>query len=124
MKNNRRDFLKVAGAAGIGVMGSGIMLSSLSSCNTPETEGSAPAVADETFDAAKQSIIGLYGPWANSLMGDKIPSHSFRNSKWQDLNTWHNAAKERINDRLGIPDIGGTPEVTVKKQYEYDGLHI
>jgi len=125
MKNNRRDFLKVAGAAGIGVVGSGILLSSLSSCNEPEAEGTAAAAAtDETFDAAKQSIIGLYGPWANSLMEGKVPSHSFRNSKWQDLNTWRTAAKERINDRLGIPDIGGTPEVTVKKQYEYDGLHI
>jgi len=125
MKNNRRDFLKVAGVgvAGIGVMGTG-MLSTLSSCNESATEGSVPPVIDESFDAAKQSIIGLYGPWANSLMENKIPSHSFRNTKWQDLDTWRSAAKERINDRLGIPEIGGTPTVTVKKQYEYDGLHI
>lgn len=125
MKNNRRDFLKVAGVgvAGMGVMGTGV-LSTLSSCNESAPEGSTPPVIDENFDAAKQSIIGLYGPWANSLMENKIPSHSFRNTKWQDLNTWRTAAKERINDRLGIPDIGGTPTVTVKKQYEYDGLHI
>jgi len=123
MKNNRRDFLKVAGAAGIGMIGTG-MLVNLNSCNEPATDGSAPVAVDDTFDAAKQSIIGLYGLWANSLMENKVPSHSFRNSKWENLDTWRNAAKERINDRLGIPEIGGTPVVTVKKQYEYDGLHI
>jgi hypothetical protein len=123
MKKNRRDFLKVAGAAGIGMIGTG-MLVSLNACNEPSADGSAAVPVDNTFDPAKQSIIGLYGPWANSLMENKVPAYSFRNSKWDNLDTWRSAAKERINDRLGIPDIGGTPVVTVKKQYEYDGLHI
>jgi len=123
MKNNRIYFLKVAGVAGIGVMGSS-MLSSLSSCNQPKSGPVAPLAVDKTFDPKKQSIIGLYGPWASSLNENKVPSHSFRNTKWQNLEQWKDAANERILDRLGIPEIGGTPVVTVKKQYEYDGLHI
>ena len=32
--------------------------------------------------------------------------------------------RDRLTERLAIPDIGRVPEVTLKKQYEYDGLHI
>ncbi len=123
MKNNRRDFLKVAGIAGVGVVSSS-MLSSLASCTDSNQGTKAPIVDNETLDPTKQSIIGLYGPWASSLIENKVPSHSFRNTKWQNIDQWKASANERILDRLGIPEIGGTPQVTVKKQYEYDGLHI
>lgn len=123
MKNNRRDFLKVAGIAGVGVVSSS-MLSSLASCTDSKQGSNTPIVDNETLDPTKQSIIGLYGPWASSLIENKVPSHSFRNTKWQNIDQWKVSANERILDRLGIPEIGGTPTVTVKKQYEYDGLHI
>ncbi len=123
MKNNRRDFLKVAGIAGVGVVSSS-MLSSLTSCTDSKQGANAPIVENETLDPTKQSIIGLYGPWASSLTENKVPSHSFRNAKWQNIDLWKASANERILDRLGIPEIGGTPNVTVIKQYEYDGLHI
>ena len=60
MKNNRRDFLKVASIAGVGVVSS-IMLSSLASCNDSKQATDVPVV-DEPIDPTKQSIIGLYGP--------------------------------------------------------------
>ncbi len=123
MKNNRRDFLKVAGIAGVGVVSSS-MLSSLASCTDSNQGTKTPIVDDETLDPSKQSIIGLYGPWASSLNENKVPTHSFRNPKWQNIDQWKASANERILDRLGIPEIGGTPTVTVKKQYEYDGLYI
>jgi dienelactone hydrolase len=123
MKNNRRDFLKIAGMAGIGVAG-GSVISSLSACNDSGKSTKVPVAAEENMDVTKQSIIGLYGPWASSLIENKVPSYSFRNPKWQNIDQWKASANERILDRLGIPEIGGTPSVTVKKQYEYDGLHI
>ncbi len=123
MKKDRRNFLKVAGMAGIGVVGSS-MLTGLASCNDSKQGSKSPIADDEKMDLKSQSVIGLYGPWANSLIENKVPSYSFRNTKWQDLEKWKTAASERIHDRLGIPDIGGTPVVTIKKQYEYDGLHI
>jgi dienelactone hydrolase len=123
MKNNRRDFLKIAGMAGIGVAG-GSVITSLSACNDSGKSTKVPVAAEENMDVTKQSIIGLYGPWASSLIENKVPSYSFRNPKWQNIDQWKASANERILDRLGIPEIGGTPSVTIKKQYEYDGLHI
>lgn len=123
MKKDRRNFIKVAGMAGIGAVGSS-MLTGLASCNDSKQGSNSPIADDEKMDLKDQSVIGLYGPWANSLIENKVPPYSFRNTKWNDLDKWKTAANERIHDRLGIPDIGGTPKVTVKKQYEYDGLHI
>jgi dienelactone hydrolase len=70
------------------------------------------------------SIIDLYGKWANSLLKDELPTHSFRRKEWTDVEAWQKSAKEFLLERIAIPDIGGMPVVTVKKQYDYDGLHI
>jgi len=123
MKNNRRDFIKIAGIAGMAGIGAGV-INGLSACNDSGKATKVPIATDENMDISKQSIIGLYGAWAYSITENKIPDYSFRNTKWQDIDKWRVAAKERLLDRLGIPDIGGTPKVTVNKQYNYDGLHI
>ncbi|MBN1293648.1 MAG: hypothetical protein JXB48_17540, partial [Candidatus Latescibacteria bacterium] len=34
------------------------------------------------------SMIGQYGPWAASLSGRRLPSHSYRRKKWSDLEKW------------------------------------
>lgn len=70
------------------------------------------------------SIIGLYGDWAAGSLAKSLPSLSFRKEEWTDLNAWREAARGRLTDRLAIPDLGGMPEVSVDKQYEYDGLII
>lgn len=70
------------------------------------------------------SIIGQYGPWATSLSKGKLPTLSFRKQEFTNLDAWREIAKKKLTERLGIPDIGGTPTVTVRKQYTYDGLHV
>lgn len=70
------------------------------------------------------SLIGLYGPWAASLMKGNLPSLSFRRKEWSRLDKWCEAAKKRLAERLAIPDIGGLPDVKPGKQYSYDGLQI
>ena len=122
MKNNRRNFLKIAGITGIGVAGAGILNGITNAKDFGN--GSEPSSKIESTDESKQSIIGLYGPWAYSLIENKIPAFSFRNKKWQNVEKWREAAKQRLLEKLAIPDIGGVPRVTVKKQYNYDGLHI
>ncbi|QMU27392.1 alpha/beta hydrolase family protein [Adhaeribacter radiodurans] len=117
MKKNRREFLKITGFAGISVAGAGILPAFAKEKNNtiiPNTE----------IDEKDQSIIGLYGAWANSLNANKLPSFSFRSQKWPDLEKWRKAAKDQVVERLAIPDIGGLPKVTIKKQYNYDGLHM
>lgn len=85
---------------------------------------SAHMMADVIQKDDKISVIGLYGKWAASLTGDKLPSLSFRRKEWGDVKKWHQAADLRVRERLAIPDLGGLPEVTTKKQVTYDGLHI
>ncbi len=70
------------------------------------------------------SIIGLYGQWAASLNGSKLPSFSFRKKEWPELETWKKAAKGRLIERLAIPGMGEIPTATINRQYRYDGLDI
>jgi dienelactone hydrolase len=69
-------------------------------------------------------MIGAYGPWAASLVDDGPAAFSFRRDAWTDVEAWRPVARQRLLDRLARPDTGGTPEVTVRRQFTYDGLHI
>ncbi|EON76622.1 hypothetical protein ADIS_3072 [Lunatimonas lonarensis] len=71
-----------------------------------------------------ENLIGSYGPWANSLHLDSLPRLSFRNGQFTDLTEWKKLALERVEDRMGIPELGWTPSMTVHKSYTYDGLQI
>ncbi len=114
MKNSRRNFIKFAGLAGIGMAGSkipGIF---------PDVMGTLP----DELSMENLSVIGLYGPWAASLTENRLPSLSFRNPEWTDAVSWQTAARKRLAERLAIPDIGGVPKVSVRKKYIFDGLQV
>ncbi|MFT3704099.1 MAG: hypothetical protein QM802_17155 [Agriterribacter sp.] len=117
MKSKRRFFLKTAGITGIGLLTKGFA----------SVQGSPVLNINNMSSATKEtslSLIGQYGEWAASLTANKLPSFSFRQTQWKDVEVWKKAARQQAKLRLAIPDIGGIPSVTVKKQYEYDGLHI
>lgn len=123
MKNKRRDFLKFSGLAGLGMAG-GIMkafAADLPLNNFPKTMNTTNP---NDFKDDGLTMIGLYGPWAASLTADKLPSFSFRNPQWNDIESWRTVASQRVKDRMSIPDIGGLPEVRVTKEFEYEGLLI
>ncbi len=119
MKNNRRDFLKVAGMAGFSITGNHF-LKDIGYFSDKYTL----AVSNSLLSEGNTSIIGSYGSWAAGLMGNKLPLFSFRRSDWKNTGKWKKAAKKRFAERLSIPDLGGIPEVAISKQYSYDGLHI
>lgn len=121
MNNKRRSFIKSAGLTGIGIAG-GKMFSGFAGAAITQH---IPAMENLNIPS-DLNLIGLYGPWAVSLTANKIPALSFRNEKWnqQNIEQWRQLAKQQTMERMGIPDIGGLPAVTVKKQYSYDGLHI
>ncbi|MEP6595010.1 MAG: alpha/beta hydrolase family protein [Ginsengibacter sp.] len=121
MKNKRRDFLKLTGVAGLGLAGN--MFKGFA-IQDNHFKSNVMASTDKLTDEKDVSIIGLYGPWAASLTENKMPSFSFRKKEFQDVESWRKNARQRVVERLAIPHIGGIPKVTVKKQYEYDGLHI
>lgn len=122
MKSKRREFLKLTGAAGLGMAGNLFKGFAATPVHQPQlnfmdTTNNIPGEAD-------LSVIGLYGPWAASLMENKLPSLSFRRNEFTNVETWRNKARQRVMERLAIPAIGGLPKVTVKKKYEYDGLQV
>jgi dienelactone hydrolase len=70
------------------------------------------------------NLIGAYGPWAASIVGDGPGALSFRGESWVDLEAWRQIARRRLSDCLAQPDSGRVPEVTVNRELSYDGLHI
>lgn len=127
MKNNRRAFLKFAGLTGLGMTAvfrgkaaaSDNLKPNVMTIPPKDAAASAiPAVEENT------TLIGPYGDWAASRLYEDLPALSFRRKEWSDLDQWRRKARQRAAERMAIPDIGGVPEVKVKKQYIYDGLHI
>lgn len=128
MKRNRRDFIKVAGAAGISFAGGSylnfdyrtsenisnkIYMNVINNTNNPTTEGNGDI-----------SLIGIYGSWAAGLCEKDLPSLSFRRNEWKNLNKWKLKAIKRLEERLAIPQIASDPEVRILKSYSFDGLYI
>lgn len=74
------------------------------------------------MDTSK-SIIGNYGPWANSLMEDP-PILSIRKDGWKNIDAWQQKAMEKAVELISSPDVGETPKITIKKKYQYDGLDV
>lgn len=128
MNRKRRNFIKFTGLTGLGLAGG--VVRSLGQVHAPDTNppklkpGLSAVASSMATDGAGTSIIGLYGPWANSLTEGHLPSLSFRRDGWSDLEQWRITARDQLTKRLSIPVIGDTPKVTVLKQYQYDGLHI
>lgn len=113
MNKARRKFLKTTGITGV----ASLFYTNLHSLNNIR-------IFENSYSMAEQTVIGNYGEWARSLTANKLPSLSFRKKELTDLAQQKAAARQRVRERLAIPDIGGTPAVTVNKQYNYDGLHI
>lgn len=128
MKSKRREFLKFAGLTGLGMAGG---LKNLATASDPHTNPTSMLPHTDMnpdlkkiLDEENVSLIGTYGKWAASLNGNRLPSFSFRRKEWSELDNWKKAASQRLTERLAIPDTGEMPEVKVKRQYSYDGLHV
>ncbi len=70
------------------------------------------------------NLIGAYGDWAAKSMKKNLPTLSFRRKEWKEIEPWRKAAKEKVLERISMPDIGGIPKVTIHKEYLYDGLQV
>ena len=124
-KDNRRNFLKLTGMSGLTLCLGGV----LPACTDATDQKSEPAAAPATqegndIENANLSIIGLYGPWATSVMESELPALSYRRNKFNDIEAWRATARKSLVDRLAVPHLGETPKVTVKEQLIYDGLQI
>ncbi len=70
------------------------------------------------------NMLGAYGDWAATLIGDEPAELSWRNARWDDLEMWRAAGHDRLHHRLAPPPMPATPAVTVTDQISYDGLEI
>ncbi len=70
------------------------------------------------------NMIGSFGSWAASIVGDEPVALSFRHKQWTDVEAWRLVARQRLLDCLAQPETGGIPEVTVHRCFTYDGLYI
>ena len=67
------------------------------------------------------NMIGSYGPWAASIVGEGPGGLLFRQ---KDVAEWRSVARQHAMDCLSQPDTGGVPEVTVQRRFRYGGLHV
>src|SRR5687768_1407298 len=75
--SKRRDFLKAAGLTGL-ALAQGSMLPASAFGEGQNNKSNDVTDLSEDNDAGDLSIIGLYGPWADALRQNQLPSLSFR----------------------------------------------
>jgi dienelactone hydrolase len=122
-KSKRREFLKISGLTGLGLLAPGSWGAFAEPLVNRESNQNHKKTSMNPEDK-NTNLIGAYGPWAASLTEGKLPSLSFRKSEFTNVDNWREKARTRMAERLAAPNIGAHPKVTVNKKYEYDGLII
>ena len=119
---SRRAFVRKAGLGAL-ALGMPPVAAHASISGEPSGGVTAPLQAGALVGAAVEpNMIGAYGPWAASLIEEPsaFPSREDR----ADIDVWRTVARQRLMHRLAQPEAGGVPEVTVHRQYAYDGLQV
>ena len=124
MGSKRRRFLKLTGLTFLGVAGSGVLKGFSPGYNKTLQGANLSAMNNKNRNKDNLSIIGQYGGWATALNENKLPSLSFRNKEWNNLDEWRKVAKQRVAERMAIPGVGDLPKINIIKQYVYDGLQV
>ncbi len=117
----RRQFLtQAAVASGVLMADWAVMQQALSSGPTAPTDAS---LYNHGESNVQPNMMGVYGPWAASIAGDKPARLSYRQPQYQDLDTWRKLAKQRLIDCLAQPNTLPVTEVKTEPAQIEDGLH-
>ena len=106
----RRDFIKRSSLA------SSLALASWT------VAADALASAPGELEAIEPNMIGAYGPWAASIVGDDPARLSFRQARFQDIDAWRTEARQRLLDCLLQPDKKPIGDVRVEGLEAEPGL--
>jgi dienelactone hydrolase len=71
-----------------------------------------------------QNMIGAYGPWAASIVGNAPAKLSFRNPRFGSLTAWRRKALARTLECVAAPDMPWRPAARVERRFEHDGLEM
>src|SRR6187200_1055573 len=112
MKNRRRDFIKLTGMTTLGLASASFSNAFGTSLNYSEMPQNFSDMEDRMVADNSGSIIGAYGKWAAGLNDNKLPALSFRKQEFLNMDSWKKSARQRLTERLSVPDIGGLPNVT------------
>lgn len=72
----------------------------------------------------QQNMIGAYGPFAADIVGERPPALSYRNERFQDLETWRKQARTKVLELIAAPDSAGAPEPEVVGTTTAGGVDI
>ena len=70
------------------------------------------------------TLIGAYGQWAVGLRENELPSLSFRREKFTDPSQWRAMARQRVLERMAVPEVAAPKDVEVVEALRYDGLDV
>ena len=70
------------------------------------------------------NMIGSYGPWAASIVGDGPARLSFRRDEFTDLEAWKKQALDRVHECLLQTPAPIEGSVQVERREQVDGLDI
>ena len=69
-------------------------------------------------------MIGEYTGWAESRLPASPGSMSFLYPGWDDLDSWKEAAREKVRSLMAFDVPADSPAATVTDSYSFEGLHI
>lgn len=71
-----------------------------------------------------KNMIGAFGPWAASIVGDAAAELSFRRAEFNEVDSWRATARSRVLECLQQPRGKVVPKARVDATETYDGLKI
>lgn len=120
---NRRVFLENVATAAVG----GFATTAVSGVESAYADAAGDTVANAAIqsETLRPNMTGPYGPWlAETVLGDRPATLSFRTGRWSDVKEWRAAARKRTWDCMAPVNLGRTPDVRVDSQHDFDGLHV
>ncbi|MEQ1825267.1 MAG: hypothetical protein ABL921_04950, partial [Pirellula sp.] len=70
------------------------------------------------------NMIGAYGPWAASLVGEQPAKLSYRRPEYSDVGAWKSKALEKVLDCLLQPPSRSLSDVRIESTEEFEGVAI
>lgn len=108
----RRDFVKQAALTGAAAC-------AVSALSMAPVAAAASAAADVT-----PNMIGAYGPWAASIVGDQPAKLSYLQERFGNVDAWRKQAHKRVMECLAQPETQSLTDVHIDATAEQDGLSI
>ena len=74
--------------------------------------------------SVEKNMLGGYGQWAASRLGEKPGALSFRGSGWPNIDAWRKTARGRLLELLHCPEEARAEDVQIHTRDTRDGLDI